>query len=130
MRGEDSSLFSTSGLQSVSFTSAESSRTLTRSDIAAAINKRLPNISQREAARILDCALQEIMDALAKGDDYVKLHEFGAFYVRERGPRRGRNPFTGEIAAISQRKTLNFRPSTGLREKVEKSAGRGFAPRL
>jgi nucleoid DNA-binding protein len=124
------SLASPRGLQSAGLTSKLSSRTLTRSDIAAAINKRLPNISRREASRILDCALREIVDALSQGDKCVKLHEFGTFFVRERARRRGRNPLTGEIAAISQRRTLNFRPSTGLKDKVEKCAARGPAPRL
>lgn len=124
------SLFASRGLQSARLTSKASSRTLTRGDIAAAINRRLPKISRREAGRILDCALQEIMTALAQGEEYVKLHEFGAFYVRERAPRRGRNPLTGEIAAIRERKTLNFRPSVGLKEKVEKSPARARRPRL
>jgi integration host factor subunit alpha len=124
------SLFSSKGLQSAKLTSEASSRTLTRSDIASAINKRVPNVSRREAARILDCALQEIINALSQGEKCVKLHEFGTFFVRERAPRRGRNPLTGEIAAIHERKTLNFRPSTSLREKVEKNAGKGCALRL
>jgi nucleoid DNA-binding protein len=105
--------------------SEERGRTVTRSDIAAAINRRLPKLSQREAARMLDFVLQEIAGALSQGEECVKLHEFGTFFVCERAAGRGRNPFTGESAAVWRRKTLNFRPSVGLKEKVEKSPARG-----
>ena len=111
-------------------TSKQSPRTLTRNDIAAAINKRVPKMSRREATKMLDCVLQEIAEALLQGEECVKLHEFGTFFVRERSGRRGRNPHTGETAPIRPRKTLNFRPSIGLKEKIEKSpGGRRRAPR-
>jgi integration host factor subunit alpha len=115
--------------QSVEKASEERGRTVTRSDIAAAINRRLPKLSQRAATQMLDCVLQEIAGALSR-EECVKLHEFGAFFVRERAAGRGRGPFTGESAAILGRKTLNFRPSVGLKEKVEKSPARGRRPRL
>jgi nucleoid DNA-binding protein len=110
--------------------SEERARTVTRSDIAAAINRRLPKLSQREAGRMLDFVLQEIASALSQGEEYVKLHEFGTFFVRERAAPRGRMPLADESAAIWRRKTLNFRPSVGLKEKVEKSPARGRRPRL
>jgi integration host factor subunit alpha len=113
------------GFEIAELTSDNPSRTLTRSDIADAITKRTPKMSRREAARLLDCVLQEIADALSQRDECVKLHEFGTFFVREKAARRGRNPVTGETSATRGRKTLNFRPSTGLKDKVEKSEGRG-----
>jgi integration host factor subunit alpha len=109
-----------SGFEIAELTSDNPSRTLTRSDIVDAITKRTPKMSRREAARLLDCVLQEIATALSQGDECVKLHEFGTFFVREKAARRGRNP-----AAIRRRKTLSFRPSEGLKEKVEKSEARG-----
>ena len=110
-------------------TTEKPSRTLTRSDIAAAI-KRVPKLSQREAGRMLDLVLQEIASALSQGEPCVKLHEFGTFFVRERAARRGRNPCDGESAAIWSRKTLSFRPSVNLKELVETSPTRGRRPRL
>jgi len=79
---------------------------------------------------MLDFVLQEIANALSQGEECVKLHEFGTFFVRERAARRGRNPLTGENAEVWRRKTLNFRPSVGLKEKVENSPARGRRPRL
>jgi nucleoid DNA-binding protein len=50
----------------------------------------------------------------------VKLHEFGTFSVRKRANRQGRDPLAAEGAPLPSRKILNFRPSIGLKEKVEK----------
>jgi nucleoid DNA-binding protein len=106
----------------------DSSRTLTRKNIAAAIMRRVPKLSRPEAARILDSVLQEIVDVLMQGEERVKLHEFGTFYVFEKMTRKGRNPLTGRKASLPRRKSLKFRPSLGLKEKVEKNAARGRAP--
>jgi len=104
-------------------------RTLTRSDIAAAIIRRTPGLSQREAGRILGCVLEEIVSALSQGEECVKLHDFGAFYVCEKTPRKGRNPLAGQTAPTSRRKSLKFRPSLRLKQKVESNAARGRGPR-
>jgi integration host factor subunit alpha len=98
----------------------KTSRTVTRSDIVTAIMKRVPSLSRRQAMRIFECALQEISDALSQREESVKLHEFGTFFVRERTDRLARNPVTGENACVHKRKTLIFRASLGLKEKVEK----------
>ena len=104
------------------------SRTLTRKDIVAAITLRVPQISRREGARILDSILQEIVDVLMQGEECVKLHEFGTFYVSEKMTRRGRNSLTGRKASLPRRKSLKFRPSLGLKKKVERYAARGPDP--
>ncbi|ARN83594.1 hypothetical protein B1812_11480 [Methylocystis bryophila] len=86
--------------------------------------KRVPNLSRREATRIFECALQEIADALSKREESVKLHEFGTFFIRERTRRPSRDPLPTEGEPNRRRKILNFRPSIGLKEKVEKAQGR------
>jgi len=107
----------------------KTSRTVTRYDIATAIMKRMPTLSRREATRIFECALQEIADALSKREESVKLHEFGTFFVRERANRPGRDPLAAESAPSRPRRILNFRPSGGLKEKVERGQGHERNPR-
>jgi integration host factor subunit alpha len=106
--------------------SEKAARTVTRYDLATAIMKRVPGLSRREAQQIVECALQEIADALSKREECVKLHEFGTFSIRERANRSGRDPLAAGGASVRTRKTLNFRPSLGLKEKVEK--GQAQAP--
>jgi len=109
-------------------TSEKTARTLTRYDIATAIMKRVPALSRREAQRIFECALQEIADALSKREECVKLHEFGTFVIRRKAKRQDRDALAAEGASSPQRRTLNFRPSVGLKEKVEKGQAQGRRP--
>ncbi|ARN83671.1 hypothetical protein B1812_14435 [Methylocystis bryophila] len=86
--------------------------------------KRFPSLSRREAARLVKCALDEIADALSRGEESVKLHEFGTFFVRDRSSRADGEPPTGKGASRGRRRSLRFKPSHRLREKVEKGQTR------
>ena len=55
--------------------------------------------------------------ALLEGET-IKLVHFGTFSVRDKAPRRGRNPRTGESITIKKRQTVSFRPSKKLREQI------------
>ena len=52
----------------------------------------------------------------------VKLVHFGTFSVRDKKPRKGRNPRTGETITIKERQIVNFRPSKKLRAKINEEA--------
>jgi len=95
-------------------------RTLTRYDIATAIMKRVPALSRREAQEIFECALQEISDALSKREEMVKLHEFGTFLIRRRTKRQEREALAAGSVVPPTRRSVNFRPSGTLKEKVER----------
>ena len=70
---------------------------------------------------------ETIAERLAAGDT-VKISSFGTFMVRDKGPRMGRNPKTGEPAPVSPRRVAVFRPSGILKRQVEKgAAGTGDA---
>jgi nucleoid DNA-binding protein len=107
----------------------KSSTTLTRKAITVAIMRRMPNLSRQEAARILDSVLKEIVDVLMQREGSVKLHEFGTFYVSEKTTRKGRNPLSGRNASLPRRKSLKFRPSRALKEKVERNGRQERPPR-
>ena len=91
-------------------------RTLTRADLTMAIYGRL-SISKEQSAGLLDMMLTELTDALARGED-VKLASFGAFVVRDKCERIGRNPKTGGEAPIAARRVVLFQASQILRESV------------
>ena len=99
----------------------KTSRTLTRYDIATAIMKRVPALSRREAQEVFECALQEIADALSKREEMVKLHEFGTFIIRRRTKRQEREALAAESASPPARRSVNFRPSGALKEKIQKA---------
>ena len=74
-------------------------------------------LSKRQVGEIVDSLLDEIKDALVKGDK-VQLIPFGSFVVRERKKREGRNPKTGAKLMIPARKVPAFTAGKGLRDAV------------
>ncbi|MDP3384913.1 MAG: HU family DNA-binding protein, partial [Phenylobacterium sp.] len=68
--------------------------------------------------------LELIVDALERGES-VKLSGFGVFQVREKRARMGRNPKTGEPAAIEPRRVIGFRASQVMKARVDKALAGG-----
>ncbi|MEO1291911.1 MAG: integration host factor subunit alpha [Pseudomonadota bacterium] len=100
--------------------------TLTRADLTDAIYalqianraKDPPEpISREESAFLVETVLQEVSDALVRGET-VKLSSFGTFEARDKKQRVGRNPKTGVEATISPRTVLLFRASSVLKERI------------
>ena len=92
--------------------------TVTRAHLAEAVYQEV-GLSRNESAELVDSVLNEISDALAKGES-VKISSFGSFLVRMKGERIGRNPKTGEEVPILPRRVLVFRASHVLREFINK----------
>jgi integration host factor subunit alpha len=94
----------------------ETTRTLTRADLAEAVYRRV-GLSRKESAVLVQSVLAEIAGTLAQGEP-VKLSSFGSFLVRDKKERIGRNPKTGIEAPISERRVLSFKPSSVLKARV------------
>ena len=90
--------------------------TITRSEISERLSKAV-TVPKQKANAILDIVLDEMIKSLVK-DDELKLSSFGSFSVRQKGTRVGRNPKTGIEVAIKPRKSISFKPSHLLKEKV------------
>jgi integration host factor subunit alpha len=91
---------------------------LTRRELAESLSNRL-GYSQSNCALIVDSFLDNMKQTLLGGET-IKLVHFGTFTVRDKAPRKGRNPRTGETITIKKRQTVSFRPSKKLRELVNK----------
>ena len=96
-------------------------RTVTRADLAEAVYNRV-GLSRAESASLVEAVLSEITECLVEGED-VKLSSFGAFELRDKGERIGRNPKTGEEVPITPRRVLSFRASNKLKERIARSGG-------
>ena len=72
----------------------------------------------------MDAYFEAIKTALEGGEN-VKLSGFGNFQLRDKNPRPGRNPKTGEEIPISARRVVTFRPGQKLRARVEAYVGSG-----
>ncbi|MEZ4453665.1 MAG: integration host factor subunit alpha [Nannocystaceae bacterium] len=87
---------------------------MTKADIVDRICEQVGGFSKKDAADVVDLVFNAMKDALAEGDK-IKISGFGNFVVRDKGPRPGRNPQTGDEIMIDAHKALTFRPSNILR---------------
>ena len=94
-----------------------SAKTVTRADLSEALHEEV-GLPRQECAGLVERVLDLIVDRLEKGET-VKLSGFGVFQVREKRARMGRNPKTGEPAAIHPRRVISFRASQIMKAKVD-----------
>lgn len=92
-------------------------RTTTRADLLDAVYTACPMLSRAQARDLFEMTLEEIVGALLR-DEPVKLRSFGAFHVRAKRERVGRNPRNGVEATINARRVLTFKASPTLVARV------------
>lgn len=90
---------------------------MTKSELIARLAERNPHLYQRDVERIVTTIFDEIAAALAQGDR-VELRGFGAFSVKKRDARQGRNPRTGEQVAVQGKVIPFFKTGKQLRERL------------
>ena len=90
---------------------------MTKSELIQRIAELNPHLYHRDVERIVSTIFDEISDALARGDR-VELRGFGAFSVKLRGPRIGRNPRTGAAVQVSEKHIPFFKTGKQLRERL------------
>jgi len=91
-------------------------KNVTRKELALSVTEKL-GIPQRNAAEIVDAVFAALKNTLVNGES-IKLVQFGSLIVRDKSPRRGRNPQTGQSLTIAKRRMVSFRPSRLLRERL------------
>jgi integration host factor subunit beta len=95
---------------------------MTKSELIARLAEANPHLYQRDVERIVTTIFDEIASALARGDR-VELRGFGAFSVKKRDPRTGRNPRTGETVSVDGKAVPFFKTGKQLREKLNIGGG-------
>ncbi len=89
---------------------------MTKVEIAKVVHARV-GLSKKESGQIVNVVLNVVRKALEQGED-VKISGFGHFIIRNKRPRRGRNPKTGDEITISSRRVVTFRASQLLKKQV------------
>ena len=90
---------------------------MTKSELIARLAEANPHLYQRDVERIVNTVFEEITAALVDGDR-VELRGFGAFSIKERAARMGRNPRTGEAVRVDSKLIPYFKTGKLLREKL------------
>jgi integration host factor subunit beta len=88
-----------------------------KSELILRLAERNPHLYQRDIERIVSTVFDEISAALARGDR-VELRGFGAFSVKQRPARIGRNPRTGDAVHVAEKFIPFFKTGKELRERL------------
>lgn len=91
---------------------------MTKADIVEKIQTET-GLSKKESAEMMETVFSIIKTNLESGEN-LKVSGFGSFIVKQKADRRGRNPQTGEAITIQARRILTFKPSSLLRQALNK----------
>ncbi len=91
-----------------------------RSELIQRVADDNPHLTQRDVERIVGTIFEEIIQTMADGGR-VELRGFGAFSVKKRDARQGRNPRTGESVAVEEKHVPFFKAGKLLRDRLNGS---------
>jgi len=94
---------------------------MTKSELVQKLAEANPHLYQRDVEVIVTAIFDEIASALARGDR-VELRGFGAFSVKRRDARVGRNPRTGDSVRVGEKHIPFFKTGKQLRDRLNQSA--------
>ncbi len=90
-----------------------------RSELIQKIAEENPHLFQRDVERIVATVFDEIISAMSRGER-VELRGFGAFSVKQRQSRQGRNPRTGESVQVDEKHVPFFKTGKLLRDRLNR----------
>ncbi|MCK1635425.1 integration host factor subunit beta [Bradyrhizobium sp. 162] len=93
-----------------------------RSELVERIAGRNPRLYQRDVENIVNAILGEIVAALARGDR-IELRGFGVFSAKQRRARISRNPRTGALVRVDEKRFPLFKASKEMHERLNSDAG-------
>ena len=94
--------------------------TVTKADLVEEV-VRVTELPRKESEAVVETIFESIIDALQKGDK-IEIRGFGSFRTRQRKPRIGRNPKTGDRVEVPAKKIPFFKPSKELKDLVNGDA--------
>ena len=92
---------------------------MTKADLGKIICEKM-SFALQKSTEIVDQVFDILKETL-EGGEKIKISGFGNFVVRQKRPRKGRNPQTGEEITVSGRKVVTFKPSPVLRKALNKT---------
>lgn len=89
---------------------------MTKAELVNRVSKRT-DLNKRDAEVMVQTVLDSIIESL-QGGDKVELRGFGSFRLRDRAPRIGRNPKTGEKVSVPSKRVPYFKPGKDLKALI------------
>ena len=94
---------------------------MTKAELVLKLAEANPHLYQRDVEVVVTAIFEEIASALARGDR-VELRGFGAFSVKRRDARIGRNPRTGDSVRVAEKHVPFFKTGKQLRDRLNQAA--------
>ena len=91
---------------------------VTKRDLIEEVAQQYPRFSRRDAEVMVNAVFDSMTDALAKGER-IEIRGFGSFIVKQRAAREGRNPRTGDLVSVAEKKVPLFKVGKELRLRVD-----------
>jgi integration host factor subunit beta len=98
-----------------------SSASMTKAELVEEVS-RVSDLTKKDSEIIVETVFQSIIDALHRGEK-IELRGFGSFRLRQREPRKGRNPKTGDKVDVPPKKVPYFKPGKELKDLLNREAG-------
>ena len=90
---------------------------MTKKEIVRTISEDL-GLTQQKTKTIVQTVFDAILQTLVE-EGRLELRNFGVFEVKRRGPRRARNPKTGETVFVPEKRVVTFKPGQVMQQRVE-----------
>jgi integration host factor subunit beta len=100
--------------------------TMTKADLIDEVS-RLAELTRKDSEVIVEAIFDSVVRSLRAGDK-IEIRGFGSFRTRQRKPRTGRNPKTGEKVEVPAKKIPFFKPSKELKDLVNEGVADAAAP--
>jgi integration host factor subunit beta len=94
-------------------------QTMTKAELVEEVS-RVSDLTKKHSEVIVDSVFQTIIDALHRGEK-IELRGFGSFRLRQREPRKGRNPKTGDKVDVPPKKVPYFKPGKELKDLINQT---------
>ena len=101
---------------------------MTKADLIEEVSGAL-DLTTKECEAIVQSVLDSMVKALHRGEK-IEIRGFGSFHTRQRGPRTGRNPKTGQRVAVPAKTIPYFKPSKEVRALINNTAVSSKEPAL
>jgi integration host factor subunit beta len=93
---------------------------MTKAELVEEVS-RVSDLTKKHSEVIVDTVFKSIVDALHRGEK-IELRGFGSFRLRQREPRKGRNPKTGDKVDVPPKKVPYFKPGKELKDLINRAA--------
>ena len=92
---------------------------MTKADLVEEVS-RVSDLTKKDSELIVETVFQSIVDALHRGEK-IELRGFGSFRLRQREPRKGRNPKTGDRVDVPPKRVPYFKPGKELKDLINRA---------